>query len=86
SDAWKHYDSDNGEQRLSGYAIFNMKWNKELSHGFDLTLGMDNMFNHTYALSNTYKDLTLLASGTTSEVMLLNEPGRYIYTNLRYRF
>jgi len=87
ADAWDHFDGDNGEQELSGYAVFNLKWNRDLTHGFDVTLGMDNIFDHTYAVSNTYKDLTLLTAGaTTGEVMLLNEPGRYLYANLRYRF
>lgn len=86
ADSWSNFDSDNGEQELSGYAVLNLKFNTDLTHGFDLTLGLDNIFDHTYAVSNTYKDLTLLASGTSGEVMLLNEPGRYLYANLRYRF
>jgi len=86
ADSWSDFDSDNGEQAIAGYAIVNLKWNRELDHGLDLTLGMDNVFDHDYAISNTYKDLTLLSSGGSGEVMLLNEPGRYIYANLRYRF
>lgn len=86
ADKWSSYDADNGEQELSGYAVVNLKWNRDLNDGFDITLGMDNVFNHTYAVSNTYKDLTLLTSGAGDDVILMNEPGRYIYTNLRYRF
>lgn len=82
---WSNFDSDNGEQELSGYAISNIKWNRDLTGGFDITLGMDNVFDHAYAVSNTYKDLTLLSSAG-NEVILMNEPGRYIYANLRYRF
>ncbi|MBE0498066.1 MAG: TonB-dependent receptor [Campylobacterales bacterium] len=85
ADNWSNFDSDNGEQAISGYAIANIKWNRDLTKGFDITLGMDNVFDHTYAVSNTYKDLTLLASAG-NEVILMNEPGRYIYANLRYRF
>ena len=84
ADDWSDFDSENGEQALSGYAIFNLKWNRDLTNGFDITLGMDNVFDHTYAVSNTYQDLTLLSGGT--EIILMNEPGRYIYANLRYRF
>lgn len=87
ADDWKHFDSNNGEQAIAGYAVFNLKWNRELSRGFDITLGMDNAFNHAYAVSNTYKDLTLISStGGNEDIMLLNEPGRYLYANLRYRF
>lgn len=83
---WSDIDEENGEQAVSGYAVVNLKWNRDLTNGFDITLGMDNVFDHTYAVSNTYKDLTLLVSGTGEDVMLMNEPGRYIYANLRYRF
>jgi iron complex outermembrane receptor protein len=85
ADKWNNFDEDNGEQAISGYAIANIKWNRDLTNGFDITLGMDNVFEHTYAVSNTYKDLTLLATAG-NEVILMNEPGRYIYANLRYRF
>ncbi len=86
ADKWSDIDEENGEQEISGYAIVNLKWNRDLTNGFDITLGMDNVFDHTYAVHNTYKDLTLLVSGTGDDVMLMNEPGRYIYANLRYRF
>ena len=86
ADNWSKFDEDNGEQAISGYAIANIKWNRDLTNGFDITLGMDNVFDHTYAVSNTYKDLTLLSTSPTDDVILLNEPGRYIYANLRYRF
>lgn len=87
ADNWRNFDSDNGEQAIAGYAVVNLRWNRDLSNGLDITLGMDNVFDHAYAVSNTYKDLTLLSStGGDEEVMLLNEPGRYIYANLRYRF
>ncbi len=85
ADRWKHFDEDNGEQAISGYAIANIKWNRDLENGFDITIGLDNAFNHKYAVSNTYKDLTLLESAG-NEVILMNEPGRYFYANLRYRF
>jgi len=86
-DSWDTYDADNGEQELSGFAIFNARYNRDLSHGFDITLGIDNIFDRTYAISNTYKDLTLITTGTAvDDVMLLNEPGRYLYANLSYKF
>ena len=84
ADKWDNFDVDNGEQEISGYAIVNLKWNRDLTNGVDITLGMDNVFDHTFAVSNTYQDLTLLSGN--SDVMLMNEPGRYIYANLRYRF
>jgi len=82
---WDNVDSDNGEQILGGYAILNVKYNYKVTKHFDVTLGVDNLFDKTYAVSNTYKDLSLL-TGTDGDVMLINEPGRYLYANLRYTF
>ncbi len=85
--SWKRYDSDNGEQPLSGYMIFNLKINKEFSNAFSMTFGVDNIFDKTYATTNTYKDLTLITTGmNVNDVMLLNEPGRYVYLNIAYKF
>lgn len=84
---WNNVDSDNGEQALSGYAVFNVKYNYKVTKHFDVTLGVDNIFDKTYAVSNTYKDVGLLSNaGVDDDVMLLNEPGRYLYANLRYTF
>ena len=85
SDTWDKIDAENGEQKLSSWAIVNMKVKHALNKKFDFTLGMNNLFNKTYAASNTYADLTLVTSGST-DVMLLNEPGRYFYTNLDFKF
>ncbi len=84
SDAWDSYDDENGEQKLAGFVVYNTKYNNQISKSFDITVGIDNLFDTTYAVSNTYNDLTLVSSGSNS--MLLNEPGRYGYINLRYKF
>ncbi len=85
SGKWKEYDADNGEQAIGGWSVVNLKASKDIYKGFNATLGIDNIFNKAYAVSNTYKDLTLV-SGSTGSVMLLNEPGRYLYVNLSYKF
>jgi iron complex outermembrane receptor protein len=82
---WDKADYENGEQELPGYAVLNLKGSKTFADHFELTLGVDNLLDKTYAISNTYKDLILLAT-PGNEVMLLNEPGRYLYANLRYTF
>ncbi len=84
SSKWSDYDADNGEQPLDGYAVMNLKATKVFAKSFELTVGIDNLFDTTYAVSNTYKDLTLITGG--DEVMLMNEPGRYVYANLKYSF
>ncbi len=85
SDRWDDFDYENGEQELAGYGILNLKATKAFSTGFEIIVGVDNVFDNTYAVSNTYNDLILL-NIPGNEVMLLNEPGRYVYTNIKYKF
>ncbi len=85
SDSWTYVDWENGEQKLDDYAVINLKGTKNFGSHFELTVGVDNVFDSTYAVSNTYSDLVLLPEAG-GDVMLLNEPGRYFYTNLRYKF
>jgi len=82
-DSWDNYDSDNGEQKLSGYAVVNMKYEREVNKHFDLTFGVDNILDKTYASTNTYNDIKYIGSGDTE---LINEPGRYFYTNVKFKF
>lgn len=86
ADEWSNYDEDNGEQELDAYAVVNLKGTKQFNDHFELTVGVDNVFDNTYATANTYKDLTLLGVSGSDDVMLLNEPGRYFYANLKYKF
>jgi len=84
--AWNDFDAENGEQKLDAYGVLNLKGTKHFGNHFELTVGVDNLFDRTYAVSNTYKDLVLLPTIGNNEVMLLNEPGRYLYANLKYSF
>jgi len=80
---WDTIDSDNNEQELAGYGVVNLKTTRSFNNGLEFTLGIDNLLDKTYAISNTYNDLTLIDGGDT---MLLNEPGRYVYLNAKYGF
>ena len=84
SDKWSEIDAENGEQELAAWNILNAKVKHAVNKQFDFTIGVNNILDETYAQSNTYTDLTLVATGGTT--MLLNEPGRYIYTNLDFKF
>ena len=86
SDDWTNIDSDNGEQELDAWTVVNLKVKHAVNKQFDFTIGVNNIANETYAVSNTYADLVLLTAGGNSDVMLMNEPGRYIYTNLDFKF
>lgn len=82
-DSWDTYDSSALEQELGGYAVANLKYNNKINKNFALTLGIDNIFDKTYASTNTYQDVTYL---TVGDRVLLNDPGRYFYANLKYSF
>ncbi len=81
---WSDYDGENGEQKISGYTVFNLKIEKDITKSLEATLGVDNILDRTYAITNTYADMILTSGGGIP--MLLNEPGRYYYCNLTYRF
>ncbi len=87
SAAWDDYDEENGEQSIPSYAIVNLKASKAFAKHFEVTVGVDNLFDKRYAISNTYKDLILLPTTAGNDtVMLMNEPGRYMYANIKYSF
>ncbi len=87
SQKWDEFDAENGEQEIGAWNIVNAKIKHAVNKKFDFTLGVNNIFDETYAQSNTYADLTLIAAGAGStDIMLLNEPGRYVYTNLDFKF
>ena len=83
-DRWDSYDSSAKEQELSGYALFNLKYNNQLHKNVGLTLGVDNVFDKVYNSTNTYQDVTYAV--INSERVLFNDPGRYGYVNLKYSF
>jgi len=55
-----------------------------LINGFEVTFGVNNLLDKTYTTTNTYKDLILMTDN--SDTMLINDMGRYIYLNAKYRF
>ena len=83
-DSWDSYDSTAKEQELGAYAVFNLKYTNQLHKNVGLTLGIDNLFDKTYASTNTYQDVTYVEYG--GDRVLLNDPGRYGYVNLKYSF
>ncbi|OCL96747.1 TonB-dependent receptor plug domain-containing protein [Arcobacter porcinus] len=83
-DRWKKYDSSAKEQEIAGYALVNLKYSQELFKNFELTLGVDNLFDKVYNSTNTYKDITYIETG--GDRILFNDPGRYGYVNLKYSF
>jgi len=83
-DRWDTYDSSAKEQELGGYAVMNLKYNNQLHKNVGFTFGIDNLFDKTYASTNTYQDVKYVETG--GDRVLLNDPGRYFYANLKYSF
>lgn len=77
-------DIDNGEKDIGGYSILNLKYGAQLGNGFSLTTGINNFFNRTYAVSNSYIGNEFLTDGGVP--LVLNEPGRNFYATLSYKF
>lgn len=80
----QNFDENNGEQAIAGYGILNLKYGTELGNGFSLTAGINNFFDRTYAVSNSYIGLTTIMEG--SQPLVLNEPGRNFYATVAYKF
>jgi len=80
---YKNIDEDNGEQKINGWSVVNLKGSKDLTKNITLNLGIDNLFDKTYAVNNTYVGRALIGGAAP---VLINEPGRFIYANLDFRF
>ncbi|MDP3119902.1 MAG: TonB-dependent receptor [Sulfuricurvum sp.] len=77
-------DSDNGEKEIPGYSVFNLKYGHDFQNGFSLMTGINNFFDKTYALSNSYIGRNVLTGTTDAPIM--NEMGRNFYATLSYKF
>ncbi|MRI84218.1 MAG: hypothetical protein C6I00_07350 [Nitratiruptor sp.] len=76
-------DSDNGEQPLGSWSVWNFKVSKRLTSRATIAFGVDNIFDEAYALNNTYVGRALIGGEAP---VLINEPGRFVYGNLTIRF
>lgn len=83
-DRWSKFDDSAKEQEIAGYAVTNLKYTQKLFKHFEITLGVDNLFDKVYNSTNTYQDVRYVEVG--GEQILFNDPGRYGYVNLKYSF
>jgi len=79
-------DSDNGEIDIGGYSVLNLKAGMNITKDIQLNGGIENILDKTYAVNNSYVGRGLIASNSTLEPLVLNEPGRNFYINLNYSF
>lgn len=93
SNAQKRVDIAAGETHIKGWDVFNLrvgylfsrmrgKWS--FLNGANLNLGMDNVLNRNYAVANSYEYDPTDPGG--SNVRIVNEPGRFMYSSLSYDF
>ena len=83
SAGWSDYDSDNGERDVGGWGVINLKASRAINDTISLHFGVDNLFDKTYAVNNTYVGRALIGGRTP---VLINEPGRYMYVNMSMSF
>ncbi|MDD5567965.1 MAG: TonB-dependent receptor [Candidatus Omnitrophica bacterium] len=93
SERSKDIDSVAGETPLKGWDVFNFRAGYQfagkegkmsLLNGLSLNFGIDNMFDKRYAVANSYEYDPTDPGG--SNVKIVNEPGRFIYGSLSYKF
>jgi iron complex outermembrane recepter protein len=77
-------DSQSGEKEIAGYGLFNLKYGHDFQNGFSVMTGINNFFDKTYAVSNSYIGRGLLSN--TPDIPILNELGRNFYATVSYKF
>jgi iron complex outermembrane receptor protein len=78
-------DSDNGEEKMDGYTVANLKASRKMTPNWTINAGIDNILDETYAVNNSYVGRGLISSNGT-DPLVLNEPGRYVYAGMTYTF
>lgn len=86
-------DSDGGETELKGWDVFNFRAGYQFTerqgkmsflNGASLNFGINNIFDKKYTVANSYEYDPTDPGG--ANVNIVNEPGRFIYGSLAYRF
>lgn len=89
----KDIDRDAGETPLKGWDVFNFRAGYQFAeqkskmsvlNGISLNFGIDNMFDKKYTMANSYEYDPTDPNGTNLKIV--NEPGRFIYGSLSYKF
>lgn len=77
----KDADTDVGEQELPAWDIMNLRIGYQFK-AFTLNVGVDNVFDKTYAVTNAYEWDVI--GGTGANPAIVNEPGRSFYASLGF--
>lgn len=84
SNKYSHPDTDAGEKELSAWNVFNLRAGYTFNQYVTLNAGIDNLFNEAYAVANSYELDPVTPEAT--HVAIVNEPGRFYYASLSFRF
>jgi iron complex outermembrane receptor protein len=82
---YENFDADNAEVSLPSWSVLNAKVTQQLNKNIKLSLGVDNVFDASYTVDNSYVGRGIIASNE-SKILLINEVGRFYYTNLSYSY
>lgn len=78
-----HVDSAAGEKVIDAWDVVNLRLGLR-SATWSLIAGADNLFDKAYAVANSYEWDVM--GGNESSPIIVNEPGRFIYISLGYRW
>jgi iron complex outermembrane receptor protein len=93
SEDYDDIDADGGETALDGWDVFNFRAGYQFAgqegglsilNGAAVHFGISNIFDKEYAVANSYEYDPTNPGG--ANVRIVNEPGRFIYGSLSYRF
>jgi len=84
SEKYSHADIDAGEKELPSWNVINFRAGYEFNKYLAVNVGVDNIFNEKYAVANSY-ELDPLTPGAP-HVAIVNEPGRFYYASVNFKF
>lgn len=73
-----HLDASAGEKPVAGFGVLHLRAERMLGRRFTVGVGVENVFDRTYATHNAYTRDPFAAG------LVLNEPGRIAYVKLRW--
>lgn len=83
SKAATEVDSYAGEKPLGAWDVFNVRLGYRYRFA-TLNFGIDNLFDKTYASANSYE--WDVVGGTGANPAIVNEPGRFVYGSLSFKW
>ena len=83
SNAATDIDASAGEKPLGAWDVFNLRMGYRYRF-VTLNVGIDNLLDKTYASANSYE--WDVVSGTGATPAIVNEPGRFVYGSLSFKW